>query len=208
MDPRTTLDNAAQQRLTCQVMPVGGVWTDGVFVRVDKAGVVVVAPGIGLKGGEDVRVWFSVDETSCSFEASVLRSGVPVPDRSQDGLMLGFIDGWKEQQEVNFKLDRALELVIIPANGRGLDLVGGDCKLVDISASELTFTVASGVALKFLEGGEVGVQLVVDGASLMASGVVKKLAPTAGHFLYGLEFIDVQDETGHLKAVEAFREIC
>jgi hypothetical protein len=208
MDPRTTLDNAAQQRLACQVMPVGGGWTDGVFVRVDKAGVVVVAPGIGLKGGEDVRVWFSLDETSCSFEASVLRAGVPVPDRSQDGLMLGFIDGWKEQRESEIEVDRALELVIIPANGSGLDLVSGECKLVDISASELTFTVASGVALKFLEGGEVRVKLGVDGNVLMASGVVKKLAPSAGHFLYGLEFVDIQDEVGHLKAIEAFRGIC
>ncbi len=208
MDPRTTLDNAAQQRLVCQVMPVGGAWTDGVFVRVDKAGVVVVAPGIGLKGGEDVRVWFSMEETSCSFEASVLRAGVPVPDRSQDGLMLGFIDGWKEQAEATVAIDRALELLIIPANGRGLDLVGGECKLVDISASDLTFTVASGVALKFLEGGQVGVKFGVDGAVLMASGVVRKLAPTAGHFLYGLEFIDVEDEAGHLSAIEAFRDIC
>jgi len=189
-------------------MPVGGEWTDGVFVRVDKAGVVVVAQGIGLKGGEDVRVWFSLDDKSCSFEASVLRAGVPVPDRSQDGLMLGFIDGWKEQDEATVQVDRALELVIIPANGKGLDLIGGECRLVDISASELTFTVSSGVALKFLEGGEVGVKLGVDGVVLMASGIVRKLAPSAGHFLYGLEFIDVEDEAQHLKAIEAFRDIC
>jgi hypothetical protein len=52
------------------------------------------------------------------------------------------------------------------------------------------------------------VKFVVDGSVLMASGVVRKLAPTAGHFLYGLEFIDVQDEVGHLMAIEAFREIC
>ena len=122
--------------------------------------------------------------------------------------MLGFIDGWKEQAEATVAIDRALELLIIPANGRGLDLIGGECKLVDISASDLTFTVASGVALKFLEGGQVGVKFGVDGGVLMASGIVRKLAPTAGHFLYGLEFIDVQDEAGHLMAVEAFREIC
>lgn len=215
MDPRTTLDDAAQRRLKCQVMPVGGAWVDGMFVRVDKAGVVVVAPGIGLRGGEDVRVWFSMDETSCSFEASVLRAGVPVPDRSQDGLMLGFIDGWKEEtggegsegEAEGVANDRDIALTIIPANGRGLELIGGESRLVDISANELTFTLPQGVALKFLEGGQVRLRLRVDGSEVSALGKVARLAPGESHFLYGVRFEEIDESERFIEAVEAVRSL-
>jgi hypothetical protein len=174
---------------------------------VDKAGVVVVVPGLGLSGGEDVRVWFSMEEQPRSFEAAVLRAGVPVPDRSQDGLMLGFIDGWKSEAAVDMPIDGA-QLKVMPPNGRGLDLLGADSRLVEISASEMAFTVPQDVALKFVEGGSVQVIYREGGAQHRVSGTIRKLAPGEGHFLYALRFDAVENEKAHLEAIESLQRFC
>ena len=139
-DPRRILDDAARRRLACQVLPRGGEWVEGHFVRVDKAGVVVVVPGIGLSGGEDVRVWFSMEEKPRSFEAAVLRAGVPVPDRSQDGLMLGFVDGWKAEVRAA-ESNSGIVFQIFGPNGKGIDLVGGTGRIVELTASEMALAI-------------------------------------------------------------------
>lgn len=206
-DPRTILDDAARRRLPCQILPRGGEWSEGHFVRVDKAGVVIVAPEADLVGGEDVRIWFSMDEAPRSFEAAVLRAGVPVPDRSQAGLMLGFIDGWKSEQSPAAQSSET-SLKVLPVNGQGLDLIGGRARLVEITTSEMAFAVPQDVALKFVEGGVVSVHYKEGGADHAVSGTIRKLAPGEGHFLYALRFDSVENEKGHLEAVEALQRFC
>lgn len=206
-DPRTILDDAARRRLPCQILPRGGEWSEGHFVRVDKAGVVLVAPDAQLSGGEDVRVWFSLEKAPRSFEASVLRAGVPVPDRSQDGLMLGFIDGWKTE-EAPVGAGAETHLKILPVNGQGLNLIGGEARLVEISTSEMAFVVPQHIALKFVEGGTVSIHYKEGGAEHAVSGTVQKIAPGDGHFLYALRFDTVENEKGHLEAVEALQRFC
>ena len=206
-DPRNILDDAARRRLSCQVLPRGGEWAEGHFVRVDKAGVVVVVPGLGLSGGEDVRVWFSMEEKPRSFEAAVLRAGVPVPDRSQDGLMLGFIDGWRAEGPSEKTISDVVFQILAP-NGKGIDLLGGVGRLVELTASEMAFTIPQEVALKFVEGGEVAVRYQNGGTEHRVVGTVRRLAPGEGHFLYALSFDAVEDETAHLEAVEALQRFC
>lgn len=206
-DPRSILDDAARSRIACQILPRGGEWSAGHFVRVDKAGVVVVAPELNLSGGEDVRVWFSMEDEPRSFEAAVLRAGVPVPDRSQDGLMLGFIDGWKSEAIQKIKAGDT-HLKVLPANGQGLNLIGGDARLVEITTSEMAFAVPQRVALKFVEGGSVWVHYKEGAAEHSVSGTIRKLAPVEGHFLYALHFDAVENEKGHLETVEALQRFC
>jgi hypothetical protein len=174
---------------------------------VDKAGVVIVAPDAGLVGGEDVRIWFSMDEAPRSFEAAVLRSGVPVPDRSQAGLMLGFIDGWKSEQAPAIQSSDP-SLKVMPINGHGLNLIGGQARLVEITTSEMAFAVPQEIALKFVEGAVVSVHYKEGGAGHILSGTIRKLAPGNGHFLYALRFDSVENEKGHLEAVEALQRFC
>jgi hypothetical protein len=206
-DPRSILDDAARSRLACQILPRGGDWSAGHFVRVDKAGVVVVAPDLKLSGGEDVRVWFSMEDQPRSFEAAVLRAGVPVPDRSQDGLMLGFIDGWKSEALQQTQTDDT-HLKVLPVNGQGLNLIGGDARLVEITTSEMAFAVPQSVALKFVEGGSVWVHYKEGAAEHSVSGTIRKLAPVEGHFLYALRFDAVENEKGHLETVESLQRFC
>jgi hypothetical protein len=174
---------------------------------VDKAGVVLVAPDAQLSGGEDVRVWFSLEQAPRSFEAAVLRAGVPVPDRSQNGLMLGFIDGWKSE-EAPLGKDGGAHLKILPVNGQGLNLIGGEARLVEISTSEMAFVVPQSVALKFVEGGTVSVHYKEGAAEHAVSGTIQKIAPGEGHFLYSLRFDTVENEKGHLEAIAALQRFC
>ncbi|MEE2752150.1 MAG: hypothetical protein VX519_12030 [Myxococcota bacterium] len=207
-DPRMILDDAARSRLACEIMSREGGWLQGQFVRVDKAGVVVVAPGCGFAGGEDVRICFQHEEKPCTFEASVLRAGVPVPDRSQHGLMLGFIDGFKLGDATNQEeaASQGASITILPPMGRGLQLLGGEARVVELTVVELTFTVPVDEPLKFVEGGRV--RLRFEQAELgqhMAAGTVRQLSRGEGWMLYGVGFDEVEDMDSHLRMIEAMQ---
>ncbi len=202
------LDDAARSRLACEIMSREGSWLQGQFVRVDKAGVVVVAPGCGFSGGEDVRICFQHEEVPCTFEASVLRAGVPVPDRSQHGLMLGFIDGF-QLGEVPGQEEAAAQgasITVLPPMGRGLQLLGGEARVVELTVGELTFTVPALEPLKFVEGGRVRLRFEQAGLGQhIATGTVRQLSPGEKWMLYGVRFDEVEDMDSHLRMIESMQ---
>jgi hypothetical protein len=205
-DPRTILDAAARARVACQLRLPNGDWVDGSLVRVDKAGVVVLAQESAFRGGEDVRVWFASEDGTWTFEASVLRAGVPVPDRSQNGLLLGFIDGFEggapEQKEAP-----RISVRLVPPNGRGLELVGGGVRLLDVAVDQISFTVPAAETLKFVEGGNVRLRFEVPGQPAhWVLGQVQRLAPGEGVYLYAVAFTGQGDDQSHLQAIEALRK--
>jgi len=204
-DPRRVLEEAARRRTTCEVLPrTGGSWCQGRFVRVEKAGVVLIADG-GFSGGEDVRVWFTIDQQPWTFEASILRAGVSVPDRSRNGLMLGFIDGWEKGEPIR-EPAAGLGITVLPPNGRGLELMGGKVRLVALEVDTLSFAVPRGVAMKFVEGGTVRLRFRRPSATdHLVNGLVRKLSPGEEHYLYEIRFAEVADPEAHPKVVEAFR---
>ena len=202
--PKAILDAAARDRAACQVRVRKGPWTAGSFVRVDTAGVILKAPGLTLMGGEDVQVWFQHDARACSFDASVLRCGVPVPDRSAAGLLLGFIDAFTDGAPATSTEGPALALEILPPNGRGVDLFGEGCRVLDLGVDELTFSVSRDEALKFVEGGRIRVRFRGVGDDLVATGRVHALSSTDGHYLYGVTFEEVAER--HVDVLEAFRQ--
>ncbi len=204
-DPRRVLEDAARRRLPCEILPRRGVWCQGRFVRVDKAGVVLVVEG-DFFGGEDVQVWFTAEDQPWTFEASVLRAGVPVPDRSQNGLMLGFIESWTRGTPQPQRAD--LRLTLLPPNGRGLELLGGEIRMVDLSVEEMAFVVPQAFTLKFVEGGTVRVRFSTPGQpDHLVSGQVRTLSPGDGHYLYGIAFTEVGDVGEHPRVIEVFRSV-
>lgn len=208
-DPRQVLDEAARRRQGCQVMKRGGAWNDARFVRVDKSGVIVTAPGLELVGGEDLKVWFSLDEVPYSFDASVLRAGVPVPDRSPSGLMLGFIDHFRREsaQPAAPVKPPAGQVTVLPPRGRGLDLMGGAARVVELGPRSLSFSVPQAQPLKFVEGGRVRVRLRAPGhAAQVVEGRVTGIRPTEGHYLYSVEFIEVSDKSAALALIATLRD--
>ena len=203
LDPRRLMEEAARERAACELMARGGRGTSGRFVRVDRAGVVVVADDATFSGGEDLRVWFQLEGTAYTFSCSVLRVGVPVPDRSQAGLMLGFVDGF-EQADAR-EVQAGMGITILPPTGRGLELLEGEVRVVELRAEELSFAVPRTETLKFLQGGEVRVRFTRPGrAEHLLSGEVTRLAPGEGHYLYSVRFTGVADASKHLQVLQAF----
>jgi hypothetical protein len=205
-DPRRVLEEAARQRLSCEVLPRRGSWCQGRFVRVEKAGVVLVVDAVDFTGGEDVRVWFTLEHQPWTFEASVLRAGVPVPDRSQHGLMLGFIDSWERGEPIE-ETAPGLGITVLPPNGRGLELLSGGVRLVDLGVDALSFAVPRAEALKFVEVGVVRLRFRQPGGDHLVNGLVRKLAPGDAHYLYEIRFVEVADPGAHPVVVEAFRGV-
>ena len=121
--------------------------------------------------------------------------------------MLGFIDGWRSEEPVSNQEDTTL-LEVLPPNGRGLNLLGGEVRLVEISAAEMAFAVPQEIALKFVEGAVFQVHYKEGGASHRISGTIRKLAPGEGHLLYALSFDAIENENAHLEAVESLRRYC
>ena len=203
-DPRRVLEEAASRRLACEVMAKRGNWSRCTIVRVEKSGVVITTPERRFDGGEEVRVWLALDEKPYTFEASVIRAGVPVPDRSQDGLLLGFIDRWTEGTDRAAKTDERAVLELQPPNGAPISLLAAPARLVDILPDQLAFTVPNDFKLVFVENGTVAVRLAAGGKGpVTASARVRTLAPGEGYLLYGLELEGVEDPETHRAIVAA-----
>jgi hypothetical protein len=203
LSPKALLDEAGKQRAPCRVRARKGAWMSGVVVRVERAGIILMLQDAPFHGGEDVRVWFSLDGRSYTFEASILRTGVPVPDRGRGGLLIGLVEDFREAQQEPTAADLAIE--VLPPSGRGIELLAGTGQLVDLSIEGLSFVVPSEVALKFVAGGTVRVRFSGHGAPHLVTGRIRELAPGEGHFLYELPFSEVEDQQRHLDVVEAFR---
>jgi len=193
LDPRRLLQQAAEQRVSCELLPRGGRWLSARVVRVEKSGVVLHCPGTRLVGGEDVRVWLRIDDAVYTFGASVLRAGVPVPDRSQHGLLLGFIEGFgltSAAGESGEGGGRSLELV--PPSGPPVSLLEAPIRLVELTIRGLSFTVPEDFRLVFVQGGTVGIALAhPDGGKVHAEAVVDELVRGEGYLLYVMRFVSV-----------------
>ncbi|MGB0638780.1 MAG: hypothetical protein ACPGTU_05580 [Myxococcota bacterium] len=207
MDPRRILEEAAQHRQTCQIQVRGERWIKGQVVRVERGGLVIVSDERRFVGGEDLRVWLNFELKQYTFQASVIRSGVPVPERNQDGLLLGFIDNWTESaSESSGKAGYVVELV--PANGPAISLLEAPVRLVELVIDGLSFTVPDDFKLIFVESGTVTVRIEVPGSeSLNIHARVGALSAGEGYRLYGLEFEKVEDPDAHRKVVDQLGRI-
>ena len=208
VDPRRVLEDAATECTPCELLSQrGGTWFHGRFVRVEKAGVVVVVDEEAPASGEDVRVWFRFGDQPWTFAASVLRTGVPVPDRSKQGLMLGFIENWSAANPREEPAE-GFSITVLPPNGKGLSLLGTEVRLLELGVDSLSFAVARQVALKFIEGGVVRVCLRREGEDdHLLHGEVRRNAATEEHYLYGLVFTEVSDRDRHPEVIQWFLDV-
>lgn len=204
-DPRRILEQAAERRVACEILPRSGGWSRGQVVRVEPGGVVVHAPDLRLTGGEDVRCWFTLDTTPRSFEASVIRTGVPVPDRSQYGVLLGFIDGWTAGEPPPTS-DHGLDLCILPPNGPGISLVRGPGRVVELSVGGLSFTLPSDHIMVFVEGAGTTLRFTMPGEEGQEVGArVRSVLAGESHMLYHLEIVGIEDPEAYRHVVHALQ---
>ena len=195
-DPRRILQEAATQRIACEILSRGGECVRGVMVRVERGGVVFTVPDRRFVGGEDVRVWFSMDGQPYTFEASVIRSGVPVPDRTQDGLLVGFIDRWIEGGAGAAPVGRVV--AVLPPNGPPISLLEPPARLVEVTLTGLSFVVPLAFKLVFVENGALTIRLGIPEAQpeeVVAQ--VRSLAQGDDYLLYHLHIQTVSDPDLH-----------
>jgi hypothetical protein len=204
-DPRRILEQAAERRVACEILPRSGGWNRGQVVRVEPGGVVVHAPSIRLSGGEDVRCWFSLEGTPRSFEASVIRTGVSVPDRSQFGILLGFIDGWTVGERPSAG-DQGLDLLIVPPNGPSISLVHGPGRLVELGVDGLSFTLPADHTLVFVEGAGTRLGFASqDGPEQQVEARVSSVLAGETHMLYHLEVTGIDDPESYRHMIDALQ---
>ena len=204
-DPRRILEQAAERRVACEILPRSGGWSRGQVVRVEPGGVVVHAPDIRLSGGEDVRCWFSLDSVPRSFEASVIRTSVAVPDRSQFGVLLGFIDGWTTGAQPGSG-DHGMDLLIVPPNGPGISLIHGPGRLVELSVDGLSFTLPADHILVFVEGAGTRLRFCLPGdPEQLVEARVRSVLAGDTHLLYHVEVLGIEDPEGYRQVVSALQ---
>lgn len=192
-DPRRILQEAAGRRIGCELLSRDGECTQGIIVRVERGGVVLTTPTKRFVGGEDVRVWLSMDGQPYTFEASIIRTGVPVPDRTQDGLLIGFIDRWKECADAPAAEGRLVEMV--PPNGPAVSLLKPPVRLVEVKPAGLSFVVPLNFTLVFVESGTQRIRLGISGVPILeVSAKVRALAQGDDYLLYHLSIEDVPDQ--------------
>jgi len=195
-DPRRTLEEAASRRLSCEILSRTGECTQGTLLRIERSGVVMTAPTLRFSGGEDVRVWFSMDGQPYTFEASVIRVGVPVPDRTQDGLLVGFIDHWIEGDASATTTGKVVE--ILPPSGPSISLLAPPMRLVEVTVSGLSFVVPLDFKLIFVESGALRVRLGTPSTGTEEiSARVRSLAQGEDYILYHLQLDEVADADLH-----------
>ena len=204
MDPRRILEEAAQNRQACEIQVRGEGWIRGQVVRVERGGLVVTAQDRRFVGGEDLRVWIAVDAKYYTFHASVIRSGVPVPERSQDGLLLGFIDNWTVSDTDSQSQSPTGHVVeLVPATGPAISLLKDPVRLVELAIDGLSFSVPDDFKLIFVESGSITVRLAVSGVEPVdIQARVGDLSAGEGYRLYGLYFEGVGDGERHRSLVD------
>jgi hypothetical protein len=204
VDPRRVLDDAARQRTACELLPRGGGLVKGTLLRVEQGGVVISAAEHHFTGGEDVRVWFSCDGKAWTFEASVVRAGVPVPDRGRGGLLLGFIDAFSVAAGANEGSGRVVAL--LPPGGGPISLVDPPARLLHLAVGGAAFTLPADYRLVFVESGRVRVRLAAPGHQpITAEARVRALSPGEDYLVYDLGFEQVEDPEGWRVVVEALQ---
>lgn len=204
-DPRRILEHAAERRVPCEILPRTGGWSRGQLVRVEPGGVVVHAPELRVSGGEDVRCWFNLDGSPRSFEASVIRTGVPVPDRSQHGVLIGFIDGWTVGDDASAP-DHDLELSILPPNGPGISLLSGPGRLMELSVDGISFTLPADHILVFVEGAGTRLRLAMPGEPPQeVDARIGSVLTGETHVLYQVEVRGISDPESYRQLVTALQ---
>lgn len=205
MDPRRILEEAAQHRQTCEIQVRGEGWIRGQIIRVERGGLVITAADRRFVGGEDARIWLAVESKYYTFQASVIRSGVPVPERSQNGLLLGFIDNWAESEsrspESKPESSSGQMVELVPSNGPAISLLQDPVRLVDLAIDGLSFSVPDDFKLIFVESGSITIRMGLTGSDAVeVHARVADLSAGEGYRLYGLRFegVDDPDRLRHL----------
>lgn len=169
-------------------------------------GVIVNVPGHGLRGGEEVRIWFEDQGGSRLYEATVLRTGVQVPDRGDTGLLLGFLSS--VPAPVTAKPTGPIPVVEVRfATGAPLSLLSPPIDLMRLEVGYLEIQVPRQFTVVFANEGSLRLRVGVDAErATEAKGRVRLAATSDAHLMYRIDIEQIEDGEAWQRAVVAVRE--
>jgi hypothetical protein len=189
-DARRVLQMAAEMRTPISLSTGDDRGVLAELVRVEPGGVVVDGGDNCFPTGTDWRGWFSFGGRSYRFTASVLELGAMLPNRTQSGVLLGYIDGWSSEQATT----RSVTLTVFGPGGLPLPIGKDAARCVEASPKRLAFTLPADSPVAFVEGGTVQVEIcLTEQAPIGLSACVVSRVETEGHALYALVIETVSD---------------
>ena len=203
-DTRRLLEKAVADRRSIGLADQAGTWVPAVLCRSEQAGVVCDAPGHHLRAGEEVRLRLDVDGTPLHFEATVLRVGVPVPDRGPHGLMLGFLSPIPDF--VPAPAGGGLVAEVVLPGGGSVRLLEAPLRLLELSIRKIRFEAPASYPVVFAEGGALVLSLGSSpGETTELRGRVQAVMRGEAHVLYAVEVEEVADRDRHQRALGGIR---
>jgi hypothetical protein len=201
-DPRRILERAAEARAAVEVVPRGGAWSRATVVRVERGGIVLSFQGSSPAAGTDLRCWIRVDGQAFTFEASVLRAAVPVPDRTQGGALLGFLDGFRRANPAR----GGLTIEALPATGGAVNLVDGLVRVVEVDPRTWSVAAPAEFSLVFAHQGRLRLRFGTDDrAPMEVEAVVSSVSRGESEIFYGLTIGGVEDRERYAELITAVR---
>ncbi len=160
------------------------------MVRVEQAGLVIDGGDIRFEQGTDWCVWFTFDSRSYRFDASVLETGVALPNRAQGGVLLGFIDGWSSENAPGPQVAMRL----FTPTGASFAFDEADTHWVEATLDRIAFTLPANNPMAFVEGTALRLELGADSQPTLNLGTrVLRRTISEGHCLYELAVDSVSD---------------
>jgi hypothetical protein len=215
-DARRNLEEAVRDRRACRLSRPGGEWLPGTLCRLEAAGLVCDVPGHGLRGGEEVRLWYEEGGRPVHFEACVLRTGVPVPERGPSGLLLGFLAEWNvvatpatqtpgaPAQQASIAARPVLEVVL--PHGAPLSLLSSPFRIVEAALDRLEIEVPRTFTVVFPDNGLLRLRLGADASGVHeVRGRVRRITGGDAHLLYSIELEGVERQEAHQRAIPALK---
>ena len=189
-DARRILQLAAEHRTPISLRAGADNAVLGDMVRVEQAGLVIDGGEARFETGTDWCVWFTFESNSYRFDASVLETGVTLPNRAQGGVLLGFIDGWSSEQAQS----QPVALRLFAPNGASFEVGEEDTHWVEAALDRIAFTLPASSPMAFVEGSAVRLEIAaLPQPAIGLDGKVLRRTVSEGHFLYELSIESVSD---------------
>ncbi len=204
-DWRRRLEDAVRDRAAIQVGRAGRPLRDAVPVRGEAAALLCSVPGHDLHGGEEIVIVIVGGGEPCHLRGTVLRCGVPVPDRGSHGVLLGFLQPAAEPPAPD-AAPPAVVLEALVSGGRRIALTAPPWRVVGLSAHQLQLQVPRDFSVVFPVHGALHLRIGASAAAVHGvRGRVETQSTTDTHLLYGVQLDEVEDHQAHAAVVAAVR---
>lgn len=205
MEPwKPTLEAAVRRRDAFRLSRDGRRWIAGSFVRMDESGLVCRLPKHDLRGGEAVRLLCEAAEEMLALRATVLRCGVPIPDRGAQGIALGFLSA---QAPVQLERPAGVDARLVLSGGVCISLIHSELRLLDLGPDGLQLEAPRQHGLVFARDAELEIRLVQGEEHTSARLRIESISQTRSSQVYSASWIDVADQEAHARWLRRVGEI-